>query len=141
MARYIDLDKAIERLKASPAFPNFGTDGYFLLDVVEDLLKQQPTADVVPRAEFDQLLISATTDIPISMVTLFKVRTEHPLFKAIETEVAREIFEGLRTSGLTEWRYPIIGELKQKYGLKQPFAELEQKLTEGGERNGGCKMD
>lgn len=47
MARYIDLDKAIERLNASPAFPNMGMDGYFLLGVVENLLKKQPTADVV----------------------------------------------------------------------------------------------
>lgn len=53
MPRYVDLDKAIERLKASPAFPNFGTDGYFLLNVVEDLLKHLPIADVVPRAEID----------------------------------------------------------------------------------------
>lgn len=47
MSRYIDLEKAIERLKASPAFSNFGTDGYFLLGVVEDLLNKQPTADAV----------------------------------------------------------------------------------------------
>ena len=47
MARYIDLDKAIARLKASPAFPNMGTDGYFLLAVVKNLLKKQPTAAVV----------------------------------------------------------------------------------------------
>lgn len=46
MKRYIDLDKAIERLNASPAFPNLGTDGYFLLGVVEDLLNNLPTADV-----------------------------------------------------------------------------------------------
>jgi hypothetical protein len=47
MSRYIDADKFIERLNASPAFPNMGTDGYFLLGVVEDLLKSFPTADVV----------------------------------------------------------------------------------------------
>lgn len=47
MSRYIDADKFIKRLKASPAFPNMGTDGYFLLGVVEDLLKSFPTADVV----------------------------------------------------------------------------------------------
>lgn len=45
--RFIDADKFIERLNASPAFPNMGMDGYFLLGVVEDLLKSFPTADVV----------------------------------------------------------------------------------------------
>jgi hypothetical protein len=51
MERYIDADKFIERLKASPAFPNMGMDGYFLLDVVENLLKKFPTADVAPKSE------------------------------------------------------------------------------------------
>jgi hypothetical protein len=49
--RYIDADKFIERLKASPAFPNMGMDGYFLLDVVENLLKKFPPADVAPKSE------------------------------------------------------------------------------------------
>ena len=44
--RYIDADKLIKRLNASPAFPNVGTDGFFLLGVVEDLVRLQPTADV-----------------------------------------------------------------------------------------------
>jgi hypothetical protein len=51
MARYIDADKFIERLKVSPAFLNMGMDGYFLLDVVENLLKKFPTADVAPKSE------------------------------------------------------------------------------------------
>ena len=58
MARYIDLDKAMERLNASPAFPNMGMDGYFLLDVVENLLKKQPTADVAPKEEIIRDVIS-----------------------------------------------------------------------------------
>lgn len=44
---YIDLKKAIDRLNASPAFPNMGTDGYFLLGVVEDLLKKIPSIEIV----------------------------------------------------------------------------------------------
>jgi hypothetical protein len=51
MARYIDADKFLKRLNASCAFPDFGTDGLFLLGVVEDLLKMQPTADDAQRAE------------------------------------------------------------------------------------------
>lgn len=132
MARYIDLDKAIERLKASPAFPNFGTDGYFLLDVVVDLLKQQPTADVdqlkatIDRLEREnaEMLVSATTDIPITMETLFKVRTEHPIFKAIKSEVAREIFEEIE-------KHLIFNT----YGIatisEETFAQLEKKYTKG----------
>lgn len=48
--RHIDADKFIERIKASPAFQNVGTDGYFLQCVVLDLLRDFPTADVDQRA-------------------------------------------------------------------------------------------
>ena len=51
MARYIDVDKAIARIEASPAFPNFGQDGYFLREVILNILDGQPTAYVAPRAE------------------------------------------------------------------------------------------
>ena len=55
MARYIDADKFMERLKASSAFSNMGMDGYFLLDVVEELLKKFPAADVVPKSEVEKI--------------------------------------------------------------------------------------
>lgn len=41
MARYIDADKLIERINASPVFPNMGQDGYFLRDFVIDLINKQ----------------------------------------------------------------------------------------------------
>ena len=56
MARYIDADNFKLRIKASPAFPNIGMDGYFLLDVVIDLLNNMPTADVTPKSEVDKAL-------------------------------------------------------------------------------------
>ena len=31
------------------------------------------------------------------------------------SDVAREIFEELKSAGLDEWRYPIIAQLKKKY--------------------------
>ena len=62
MERYIDLDKAIERLKASPAFPNFGTDGYFLLGVVVELLEQQPNADVISLEEHEAIVKTMWND-------------------------------------------------------------------------------
>ena len=43
-----------------------------------------------------ELLVSATTDILVSMEKLVKVRTEHPIFKAIEEKVAREIIADMR---------------------------------------------
>ena len=54
MPRHIDADKFIERIKESPAFQNMGTDGYFLQCVVLDLLRDFPTADVVPKCEVDK---------------------------------------------------------------------------------------
>lgn len=48
MSRYIDAEKLVERIKASPAFPNMGEDGYFLRGCVCDLIEMQPTADVAP---------------------------------------------------------------------------------------------
>lgn len=88
MARYIDADKFIERLKASPAFHNMGMDGYFLLDVVETLLKNFPTADVVPNSEVAKEFTCFVGD---------PHKVDHcPYFDEIEkakTEVAREIFE------------------------------------------------
>lgn len=47
MTKYIDSDKVVERLKASPAFENLGEDGLLLLGVTEDIIKKTKTADVV----------------------------------------------------------------------------------------------
>lgn len=55
MARYIDADRLIERLKASPIFQDFNTDGYFIRDMVIDLVECQQITDVVPRAEGERL--------------------------------------------------------------------------------------
>ena len=45
--RYIDADKLVARINASPVFSNIGTDGFFIRDCVLDLIDTQPTADVV----------------------------------------------------------------------------------------------
>lgn len=44
--RLIDADKFAERLNASPAFINMGQDGYFMRDIVLNLLSKQPTVDI-----------------------------------------------------------------------------------------------
>jgi hypothetical protein len=47
MSRYIDADKFEARINASPAFQNMGQDGFFLREIVLQILDGQPTADVV----------------------------------------------------------------------------------------------
>ena len=47
MARYIDADKLIERIEASPSFQNFGMDGYFLRDLVINLINRQPMVELI----------------------------------------------------------------------------------------------
>ncbi|MBO5715552.1 MAG: hypothetical protein J6S23_04060 [Clostridia bacterium] len=46
MARYVDVDVLVERIKASPAFPNMGMDGYFLRDVVLNLIERLPKVTI-----------------------------------------------------------------------------------------------
>lgn len=52
---YIDADKFAERIKVSPAFRNIN-DGLLLQRVVIDLLNNIPTADVVPKSEYDAVV-------------------------------------------------------------------------------------
>ena len=47
MTRYIDADMFIERIEASPAFPNMGMDGEFLREVVINLINNAPASDVI----------------------------------------------------------------------------------------------
>ena len=119
MARYINVDKLSKEVIAFWDKDNHHTieasrvhrqEHHHLMSIIE----KQPIADVVPKSEVEELqteieelqakvarlrkenielLVSKETDIHISMEKLLKVRTEHPIFKAIEEKVAREIFE------------------------------------------------
>jgi hypothetical protein len=76
--------------------------------------------------EKEKMLVSATIDIPITMETLFKVRTEHPIFTAIKAEFAREIFEEidrLLRMGVVEH-----SDCLDAY-VKKGYAELKKKYT------------
>ena len=81
MARYIDADKFIERIKVSPAFRNMGWEGEFLRNVVIDLLNNVPTADVAPKSEVAtsvindllDLLHSSIGDIKMSPDTTYQI--------------------------------------------------------------------
>lgn len=115
MPKYIDLDEALERINASPAFPNVGVDGYFLLGTVDDLLKSQPIADVVPRSEVEKLkkkyeeeiedlestqeiapeakyLIDAKADKMISLLTEINKTQDQ-----IKQDVAREVIDEFKS--------------------------------------------
>ena len=117
MARYIDADRFIERLNASPAFPNMGTDGYFLLGVVENLLKSFPTADVVPKSKVAVLSFQDAA-LRDSFGILHKALDE------AESRVASEIFDVVdelidRICAMTGVNIILFGkymELKKKYG-------------------------
>ena len=110
MARYIDIDQLIDKIE--------GTDWYHISKLgeltkganskydiplykhsdIKDALNNAPIVeDVVPKSEVEEqiakLLVSETTELHIPMKIAFNVRTEHPIYKAIEQEVAREVIE------------------------------------------------
>ena len=45
--KVIDAEKLLTRLEASPIFDNFGEDGLFIKEFVLELIKMQPTDDVM----------------------------------------------------------------------------------------------
>ena len=133
MPRFIDADKFIERIKVSPAFPNMGMDGYFLREVVINMLGNMPTADVVPKSEYDAV-VSAVDNSTNEFLRLhdayqnaktevetLKDTNEHLAVMLMEAkqEVAREIFEE-------------IDKLYEQYGFFNTYryAELKKKYTE-----------
>ena len=130
--KYIDLNKAIERLKASPAFPNMGTDGYFLLGVVEDLLKKLPTADVVPKSEVEKL----NNELIVWKQNRFNLYQRLECYEMTRQKVAREIFEELDNI-LYKFAYPsltAIGTINvitaEGYHLHtRDYSELKKKYT------------
>lgn len=147
MARYIDADAFIEDIQETIcAKCGDISDGIKCkscgIDDTLDFLENAPTADVVPKREVEELqakvarlrkentelLVSKETDIHISMEKLVKVRTEHPIFKAIEEKVAREIFEEIEKI--------TMHNVTSSYGIwlmsmgEDAFAELKKKYTE-----------
>ena len=145
MARYIDADKLCEALK-SMASVQPPLKQSTILGVVSTV-ENYPTADVVPKSEVEELqseieelqakvaklrkenielLVSKETDIYISMEKLVKVRTEHPIFKAIEEKVAREIFEEIENNAFVYGVNFVIS--------KETLADLKKKYTEGSKQ-------
>ena len=135
MARYIDADKLVDRLKVSPIFQDFNTDGYFIRDMVIDLVGCQPTADVVPKTEVEELS-NRYEDLMLKHIDLAKDHDEliawggHIKSKdkaRIRAEIAREIFEEIEKiamHGVTSF-----GLCLMSMG-EAAFAELKKKYTE-----------
>ena len=134
MPRYIDADKL---WNDRPLIPEGKSQDYgagfseCMWGFSRNIRKQIDTesADVVPKSEVERLerekaemLVSKETDVLISMEKLVKVRTEHPIFKAIEEKVAREIFEEIEKIATSEGAYDYVSI--------QEIAELKKKYTE-----------
>ena len=148
MARYIDADNLVERLKVSPIFQDFGTDGYFIRDMVIDLVGCRPTADVVPRAEVEEMMIGKAN----SLCAKFLIDEQEGRGKALMTEhdreLARGIFEELEKAVCLKIPTKITPIFKKDLGYDAGvidgkssawgeflvlLAELKKKYTEGGE--------
>ena len=103
----------------------FGQCGEFLNEdsVVPKSEVEELQANVARlRKENVELLVSKETDIHISMEKLVRVRTEHPIVKAIKAEVARESFEEIEQWLATDGTLLIITAKK--------FAEIKNKYME-----------
>lgn len=91
------------------------------------------------KKENTELLVSATTDILVSMEKLVKVRTEHPIFKAIEEKVASEIFEEIEQQlrGLFDF-FRQDGCIRESSAIMLAISEiaaLKKKYTEVNNEN------
>ena len=155
MARYIDADTFMERLKASPAFSNMGMDGYFLLDVVEELLKKFPAADVVPRVELDAMRGAANSykmhyeeakqeadrlavELEAEKV-LREVRVER-IFEEIEMLMKKHIFPVVREGAIEIEREPFLIIDPQDWAVlksRHTFDGSSRAPTPTGEDEGG----
>lgn len=123
MAEYIDRDELLKELcTVSAPTPSES----WIVEKCIEKVNEHPTADVVPKSEVERLekeladiLVSEYTDVSVSMERLYRIRTEHPIYRAIKTDVAREIFEEIE-NGLLQITRPsyvthVISELKKKY--------------------------
>ena len=108
MERYIDADELLARMKRTPRY----------FDVKHDI-EAMPTADVVPRSEYDELLKA------------YSVYEEITGLKKAKHDVAREIFEEIeRLIELTAF-----ADCWSEGGFKSDIAELKKKYTGGNDEN------
>ena len=116
MARYIDADRLKTKIHELYVQPSIE------LWQVVNCVDHSPTADVVPKSEYQALKEMLEAAIA-GQETLQKA------FAEAKTEVAREIFEEIEKHGLKP-----IPEAETIYVLsKNQFAELKKEYTEGND--------
>ena len=120
MARYIDADRLIERLKVSPIFQDFNTDGYFIRDMVIDLVECQQIADVVPSAEVERL----QHILDCYALQYGTVKDQQSAIDKAKAEVEKEIGEEI---------YRIIGDGDNETWICLLIRKLADKLTKKDE--------
>ena len=132
MTRYIDGDALLERFDAEEPMNWNDTEAevqeHAAFMFYRWLVESAPTADVAPRAKVD--CWQAIAEGYQKMFEDSYEQHQAELVK-IKAEVAREIFAEIER------------EIKN-HGItyaQRKIAELKKKYTEGGERNGGCKVD
>ena len=94
MAGYIDVDRLVERIKASPAFPNMGMDGYFLRDVVLNLIEKQPKVNTTPKIEVFEEVDKFRTDLMNKFIDLCRGNDYNKLTLLKIGDVVDEIYDG-----------------------------------------------
>jgi ADP-dependent phosphofructokinase/glucokinase len=122
MARYIDADALIERLKFKRDETDINGKKHSGLECAIAQVQKQPTADVVPKSEVEEL----KADLEVWKQNRFNIFQRLELYKMTRQEVAREIFAEIdRAVENAELEWGTI------CGVKLCIAELKKKYTEG----------
>ena len=160
MPRYIDADALLERFDAEEPMNWNDTEAevqeHAAFMFYRWLVDSAPTADVVPRAEVDEIA-EELSDTIIMKDELFdevvKLRAEVEDWQAIAEgyqqmlESQYEMHQAELAETKAEVAREIFAEIEREiknHGItyaQRKIAELKKKYTEGGERNGGCQMD
>lgn len=123
--RYIDADKLIEKWQNTLKDKSPDDLAYKCFTLFIDGLKKEPTADVVPKSEVEQL--KAELDKQKLWERLLKAESHAPIIKKAKQEVAREIFEEIEN----KFYYDDVGDFTIDH---MDFQELKKKYTESEDK-------
>ena len=119
MARYIDADALIERLKFKRDETDISGKKYSGLECAIAQVQKQPTADVAPKSEVERL----EHILDCYALQYGTVTDQQKVIEKAKSEVAREIFEEIE-------KLRVIGIHGFKTYLKKDIDELKKKYTE-----------
>ena len=120
MARYIDADALIERILKLKVVTDdmYGMGIARGIERAETAIQMQPTADVAPRAEVDELKRENESLAKTVNEASELIRKQRTKIEKVKAEVAREIFEEIeretKNHGIA-YTQRKIAELKKKY--------------------------